>query len=315
MKRGVWVMGLLVPILVLVVMRGPVVQARQARPADARAPFQSTSDSTIDICHANPSEATPYLLRTVTNDATIGGHLAHTATPFDPANLSWPDIIPAPQDEHGVSYCPASPPASPEEPQTGSITVHKVDQHGDPVPSACFNLGLAPLFMAAQSGANCTDESGTLVIDGLDVPGTYQLAEESVPDGCTIDGDLPTVRLSEEEPNQDVTVTNTCVTPPTTPTVTATATATEPPASTVPATAAATSTDSATTATTITTSNATAAPPQTRSTTPAPRATVSTLPTTGSGPAAGNGTAIWALIGVASMLLLAAWTAMRRQSR
>lgn len=264
----------------------------------------------VDLCHAVPSEAQPYKLFTVTVGSTdYDAHLAHTETPVDLGSNSWPDIIPAPKDAEGNSTCPATPPPPPVDPATGSITIHKVDQNGKPLAGACFNLGAVLDFMAAQSGA-CTDETGTLVVDGLAVPGTYQLAEETPPDGCTTGGDLPAVTLSAEHSSADVTVTNTCATPDVTPPATATMQPTETAAATVPPTTVATVppvTTTIVTGTAATTATATASTAKT---------TVSTLPTTGSGPSASAGAGgISLLLGAASLLLVGVWTTVRRQRR
>lgn len=303
MNCGRRAMGLIVPVLLVVLLTAPVALAHPPQERGLFAAFQTTGDATITICDANRSVATPYSLQIVPNDATYGGHRAHLDTPLDPDNLSWPDIIPAPVDENGISYCPVSPPAAPDDPAdpaTGSITVHKVDQEGNPVAGACFNLGSVNAFMAAQSGANCTDASGTLVIAGLTVPGTYQLTEESTPAGCVIEGDLPSVALTAEEPDQSVTVTNTCEQIGPTPTVAPTTPAT------VPATATATMTATAT-ATIAPTLPAT--PPVTVRVTPttsarqAPAATVTALPITGAGRAGDASWTTWLIIAAASLLL------------
>lgn len=304
MNRGRRVVGLIAPILLVILLSAPVALARSSQERGLIAAFQADGDATIVVCHAYRSVATPYSLRLVPNDGTYGGHLAHLDTPLDPANLSWPDIIPAPRDENGESFCPVSPPAAPDDPAdpaTGSITVHKIDQNGDPVAGACFNLGLANDFMAAQRGANCTDESGHLVIGGLTVPGTYQLAEESTAPGCVVNGELPAVTLTAAQPDQDVTVINRCERGEPTATIAPTLPATSP--ATSPATAPATVTASATRA---------PSPPATASATvqvtpggpgKTPAATVTALPTTGAGQGRHGGWLGWLIIAAALALL------------
>jgi hypothetical protein len=84
--------------------------------------LQPAGDGMIAVCHALPLEATPYELRLVPNDGDLGGHVADLDRPLDPANLSWPDIIPAPQDGSGESYCPGRPPLPPDaEPPTDPV--------------------------------------------------------------------------------------------------------------------------------------------------------------------------------------------------
>lgn len=116
MQRRPRALGFAASILLLILLTGPAVQARSAPVVALGAALQTTGGDTIVICHANPSEATPYMLRAVANDATYGGHLAHLDTPVDPANLQWPDLIPAPVDGTGEPYCPSRPPAAPETP-------------------------------------------------------------------------------------------------------------------------------------------------------------------------------------------------------
>lgn len=74
---------------------------------------QAVGEGDIAICHALQLEVTPYELLLVPNDGDYGGHLAEADQPVDPANLIWPDIIPAPQNGSGESYCPDTPPSSP----------------------------------------------------------------------------------------------------------------------------------------------------------------------------------------------------------
>lgn len=106
------------------------------------------------------------------------------------------------------------------------------------------------------------------------------------------------------------------------------ATSTVPVTQTVPATATTTATTTPHVTTTATTTPATSVTPSVSTTatttgtstlkptgTTTPKATVASLPTTGSGPTGGSGSALWLLIGAASLLLLGAVTLRRRSSR
>ena len=64
--------------------------------------------------------------------------------------------------------------------RTGRILVKKVNQQGEPVQNACFDL--AP----DGAGAKCTDASGQVIFDGLDSTKVYKLTETKAPIGYQI---------------------------------------------------------------------------------------------------------------------------------
>lgn len=60
--------------------------------------------------------------------------------------------------------------------KTGRVQVKKVDQYGNPLQGACFDLS------PDGKGQSCSNASGTIIFDNLQ-PGTYKLTETVVPNG------------------------------------------------------------------------------------------------------------------------------------
>lgn len=147
--------------------------------------LQPVGEDKITICHALPLEATPYELLIVSNDPEYGGHLAHAGKPVDAANLIWPDIIPAPQDDAGVSYCPSAPPAPPNpEPTT--------DPADPPVDSPTATIPPAATIPPTVVDPPATTEPATIPAQATEPPGDPVVDDQQEDEPVTaIDSDAP----------------------------------------------------------------------------------------------------------------------------
>lgn len=99
-------------------------------------------------------------------------------------------------------------------PWTGTLTIHTVDQGGNPLAGACYTLGTAPGFMAMQAGdAQCSGPDGTVVISGFWArDGNVQVTQTQARPGCQADGAISSLTFSQANATQEITVTNTCQT-------------------------------------------------------------------------------------------------------
>lgn len=96
-------------------------------------------------------------------------------------------------------------------PWTGTLTVHTVDQNGDALAGACYTLGTAPGFLAADG--SCSGADGTVVFSGFWArDGNVQLTQTKAGPGCQFNGNIPSLTFSKANATQEITITDTCQT-------------------------------------------------------------------------------------------------------
>lgn len=92
-------------------------------------------------------------------------------------------------------------------PVTGSMTVVTVDQLGNALAGACYNLVSNGVLLA---DVTCSGQQGVVVFGNLPADGSYDaLPEARAPRGCA-GQDVQGVTLTPQDPNQTTTVTNDC---------------------------------------------------------------------------------------------------------
>jgi hypothetical protein len=94
------------------------------------------------------------------------------------------------------------------EPAFGSITVVTVDQGGSAPAGACYTLGAAPGFFAANG--TCGGADGTVVFSGFWArDGNVQPTQPAIGLGCQVNGAIPPLTFSKAKPTQELTVADT----------------------------------------------------------------------------------------------------------